>query len=136
MWNLYDGLEPRDQLLSNVRSLVVIIGMVYFCYHVYKLFIKYIKIRRIISSGYFNVEEDTVECAGPIEYDHALRKYVYPIVFEKNGTALELPTFKWKEYLGKGDKCIVVVYDRVKYDGHYRIAKVYPSKFFKYQNNI
>ena len=123
----------------------------------------FVKEHRIITNCYFRVVEDTVERAGPEDTEHFTyspfirrrdvywnsgdtlaqkegkvvgkylnRRFVYPIHFSKYGRAI-YDTFKWKMYLGEGDKCLLVIYDKDLYPGDCNIVRIYPSIMYRYQ---
>lgn len=123
----------------------------------------FIKEHRIISNCYFKVCEDTVEHAGPEDTEyftyspfirrrdvywnsgdrmaqkegdviakHFNRRHIYPVYFSKYGRAI-YDTFKWKMYLGEGDKCLLVIYDKDLYPGDCNIVRIYPSKMYRYK---
>ena len=59
-------------------------------------------------------------------------RYVYPIMFAKYGRAI-YDTFKWKQYLDKGDRCFLVIYDKEMYHGDCNIVRIYPSTMYRYK---
>ncbi len=123
----------------------------------------FIKEHRIISNCWFDVVEDTVERVGPEDNEQTPfftltryrdvfwnsgdrmaqhqgsavgrflhRRYVYPVYFCKYDRAV-YDTFKWKNYLGEGDKCILVIYDKDLYPGDCNIVRIYPSIMYRYK---
>ena len=123
----------------------------------------FVREHNIIRYGDFAVVEDTVDRVGPADTERFTyspfirrrdvywnsgdymsqregnvvgkyfnRRFVYPVDFSKYGRAI-YDTFKWKNYISDGDKCILVIYDENYYPGDCNIVRIYPSKMYRYK---